>query len=184
MILAAIIVAEVAFWVFLLSGLLARYALSMPRLGAVFLYATPLIDLALLTLTYIDLSHGEKSNFVHGISAIYIGFTLMFGHSVVRIIDAKFARKHGAQLPAEADTSSPAQQLKIWYRCLAASGISAALLVAGIGVVGLNGAFWLIYWLVVVVSIVILWWFTGPWLARRRAKHSERRENDSPDPGS
>lgn len=184
MILTAILVAEVAFWVFLLSGLLARYTLSMPRLGAVFLYATPLIDLALLTLTYVDLSHGGESNFVHGISAIYIGFTLMFGHSVVRIVDAKFARKHGTQLPTEADTSSPAQQLKIWYRCLAASGISAVLLLAGIGVVGLSGAFWLIYWLVVVVSIVILWWFTGPWLAQRRAKHSERRENESSDPDS
>lgn len=156
----------------------------MPRLGAVFLYATPLIDLALLTLTYIDLSHEGKSNFVHGISAIYIGFTLMSGHSVMRIIDAKFARKHGAQLPAEVDTSSPARQLKIWYCRLTASGISAVLLLAGIGVVGLNGAFWLIYWLVVAVSTVILWWFTGPWLARRRAKRSEGRENDSADPDS
>lgn len=179
MFLLAIIVAEVAFWVFLLSGLLARYALSLPRLGAILLYSTPLIDLVLLVLTYIDLSHGGEANFHHGISAMYIGFTLLFGPAVVRSMDARIAWKFGASYTSGADTSSPAQQLALWYRCLAASGISAVLLLAGIGVVGLEGAFWLIYWLVVTVSIVILWWFIGPWLAGRRAEPKRNSKDDT-----
>lgn len=180
MLLLAIVVAEVAFWIFLLSGLLARYALSLPRLGAILLYSTPLIDLALLVLTYIDLSHGREANFLHGISAMYIGFTLLFGPAVVRGMDVRIARKFGASNTSKADASSPAQQLRLWCRCLAASGISAGLLLAGIGVVGLEGAFWLIYWLVVTVSIVILWWFIGPWLARRRAKTARNPKGDTP----
>lgn len=175
MIIGAIVVAEVAFWAFLVGGLAARYFLRAPRVGAAFLIATPFVDLALLILTYIDLSSGSDSNFAHGLSAIYIGFSVVFGPSAVRAMDAKFARRYQNVHTSETDTSSVDEQRRIWLRCCVASGISGALLLAGIAVVGLAGAFWLIYWLVVVVSIVIVWWFIGPGLARRRAKRRASR---------
>ena len=58
MLLIAIATAEILFWVLLVAGLLVRYALKAPRIGAGLLLATPVVDLALLILTYIDLSTG------------------------------------------------------------------------------------------------------------------------------
>lgn len=175
MLIGSIVAAEIAFWAFLVGGLAIRYLLGAPRVGIVFLIATPLIDLALLVLTYIDLSSGSDSNFAHGLSATYIGFTVVFGPSAIRAMDAKFAGKDQEGPNAETDRSSVDEQQRIWRRCCLASGITGALLFAGIAVVGLAGAFWSIYWLVVVVSIVIVWWFVGPGVARRRAKQRGSR---------
>ena len=50
MIIAAIVACEVGFWVVLAAGLLARYALRLPRLGGFLLLCVPLVDLALLGL--------------------------------------------------------------------------------------------------------------------------------------
>lgn len=58
MILTAIVTAEILFWLLLISGLLVRYALKAPRVGVALLIATPVVDLALLALTYVDLSFG------------------------------------------------------------------------------------------------------------------------------
>ena len=92
MILIAIAVAEVLFWVLLVAGLLTRYALRAPRVGAALLIATPIVDLVLLALTYIDLSSTNSSNFAHGLSALYIGYSITLGPTIIRAMDVRFAR--------------------------------------------------------------------------------------------
>ena len=58
MIAAAILTAEVAFWLLLLGGLTARYALDRSPLGAALLIGVPLVDAALLAATALHLAGG------------------------------------------------------------------------------------------------------------------------------
>ncbi|UZW64945.1 hypothetical protein OC195_11740 [Priestia flexa] len=74
----AIILGEVAFWMFLALGLLCRYVWKKEKLSLVLLAATPLIDLFLLGVTFIDLSTGTKPTFFHGLSAAYIAFSIVY----------------------------------------------------------------------------------------------------------
>jgi len=65
---AAIIAAEVAFWVLLLGGLVARYGLRRPRLGAALLVGVPLVDVVLLGITALDLARGAQADWSHGLA--------------------------------------------------------------------------------------------------------------------
>ncbi|MEO3788156.1 hypothetical protein ABGB12_32925 [Actinocorallia sp. B10E7] len=88
MLVAMIVGAEAAFWVVLALGLLARYGLHMPRLGGALLLAVPLIDLVLLTVTFLDLREGGKAGFAHGLAAVYLGVSVAYGHQIIKGIDA------------------------------------------------------------------------------------------------
>ncbi|EFG81864.1 hypothetical protein HMPREF0281_00850 [Corynebacterium ammoniagenes DSM 20306] len=79
----AIIIAEILFWVFLLGGLFSRYGLGWKKFGLGLLILTPIVDLVLIALTYSDLASGESPTFFHGLSAYYVGFSLVFGHDVI-----------------------------------------------------------------------------------------------------
>lgn len=176
MIYWAILLAEVTFWLFLISGLALRYILKKRVTGMALLIATPLIDLVLLILTYTDMSEGSESRFVHGLSAVYIGFSTIFGPSIIRVMDRKFARRYYARGASKldslnvfnSDNSSSVDQKRIWITACIASAASAALILVGIAVVGLAGSFWLLYWLITLMFIVAVWWFIGPRLSRKR----------------
>ncbi|MGE8203846.1 hypothetical protein ACQKP0_04715 [Heyndrickxia sp. NPDC080065] len=86
-----IIACEISFWVFVLLGLFFRYILKLKTLGGLFLLCTPLIDLVLVGATIIDLKNGAAANFFHGLSGIYIGVTVAYGHSMIRWADERFA---------------------------------------------------------------------------------------------
>lgn len=165
MILIAIVVAEVSFWILLVAGLFARYVLKAPRIGAALLVATPIVDLVLLALTYVDLSSGKSSNFVHGLSALYIGYSIALGPTIIRGWDVRFARRFGARENNDngAENRTVESEMTTWKRVCLASLISVVLLAIGIAITGLQGAFWLIYWIIVAISIVPLWWFIGPY---------------------
>lgn len=184
MILVAIVVAEVAFWVLLLAGLLTRYVLRAPRIGAALLIATPVVDLALLVLTYVDLSTGKSSNFAHGLSAIYIGYSITLGPTIIRTLDKRFARRFGESDPkgSDPDTNPYDEAVSNWKRACMGSLISVILLCAGILVTGLQGAFWLIYWVFVAVFIVVLWWFIGPYREKKKTKKGSRGTANSASP--
>lgn len=172
MILIAIVVAEVLFWILLLSGLLTRYALKAPRIGAALLIATPIVDLVLLALTYIDLSSGKSSNFIHGLSALYIGYSIALGPTIIRALDVRFARRFGTH---ENNTNGPNNRtaesaMTTWKRACWASLISVVLLTVGIAITSLQGAFWLIYWIIVALFIVVLWWFIGPHREKKKKR--------------
>ena len=50
-----IIAGEVLFWIVLLAGVCARYLLRWRSVSTILLAATPLIDIVIIVLTYIDL---------------------------------------------------------------------------------------------------------------------------------
>lgn len=90
-----IIFCEIGFWVFVLAGLLVRYILKKKKLGTLLLICTPIVDIILLIATVLDLKNGEIATTVHGLSAIYIGVSVVFGHQMIKWADAHFAYKYG-----------------------------------------------------------------------------------------
>lgn len=91
----AIVACEMGFWVVLAAGLLARYLLHRPRTGAVLLFCVPLVDLALLALTVVDLRAGAEVESAHGLAAVYLGFSVVFGPAMVRWADVRVAHRWG-----------------------------------------------------------------------------------------
>lgn len=96
MLLILIIACEIGFWLLLVAGLLARYALRRPGLGAVLLMLTPVVDVVLLVATTVDLRRGADATAVHALAAVYIGVSVAFGSSMVRWADARLAHRLGA----------------------------------------------------------------------------------------
>ena len=138
--LSFIIAAEIAFWVVLAAGLATRYLLRRPRLGAVLLIATPLIDLALLVATVIDLQRGAEASSAHGLAAAYIGVSVAFGPSMIRWADERFAHRFaGGPEPSRPPKHGRARTRHEWRefgKAALAWVISVALLLAGIALVG------------------------------------------------
>jgi hypothetical protein len=138
--IALIVAAEVAFWLILLSGLTARYVLRRPRLGMALLVVTPLVDLALLTATTIDLRRGGEAALPHALAAVYIGVTVAWGHRIVRWADIRFAHRFAGgpppTRPPRTGSRHAARERREWLRHLVAWTIGTALLGIGVLVVG------------------------------------------------
>ncbi len=113
MIVTLIVACEVGFWVAVLAGLLARYPLRRPRLGAALLIAAPAIDVVLLTLVAVDLLRGGTASWQHGLAAIYIGFSVAFGHQVIAWADVRFAHRF-ASGPPPVKLSGTAYTIACW----------------------------------------------------------------------
>lgn len=130
MILIAILVCEVSFWVVIVAGLAARYLLHRPKLGGVLLLAAPIIDLILLVLVSVDLLGGGTASWHHGLAGLYIGISIAYGHRMIGWMDAKFAaRFRGAPQPTP--LSGAAYAVACWKdvaRTLLAAVITAAIL--------------------------------------------------------
>ena len=171
MIAAGIIGAEVMFWALLLGGLAVRYPLRRKRIGLAMLALTPVVDPALIALTYVDISRGADVTYFHGLSPVYVGFTVAFGPSIIRSMDARVARRYGAETPDEP------QSRRILRgdlaKVIAAGSISAALLAIGLALAGWDRSFWLIYWIITVVFIVAAWPVVESWATRREARGQE-----------
>ncbi|PYI52651.1 hypothetical protein [Paenibacillus flagellatus] len=102
MIAALIVGCEIAFWLFIVAGLACRYLFKMRKTGALLLLCTPVIDLALLAATVVDLRNGAEAGTAHGVAAIYIGVSIAFGHRMIRWADERFAyRFAGGPPPAK-----------------------------------------------------------------------------------
>lgn len=163
MILVAIIACEIAFWVAIVAGLVARYPLRRPRLGVGFLVAAPLIDLVLLTLVAVDLLGGATASWHHGLAALYIGVSVAYGHRMVAWADAKFAARFRGAAPRP-HLYGTAYALACWKdvpRTVLAAAIAAIVLGGLIALVGdaertseLLGFFPV---LAVIVGIDLLW---------------------------
>lgn len=93
-IFAAILACEIGFWVVLFGGLATRYLLRMRTVSSVLLLCVPLLDIALLSLIAWDLAvTGTTADFTHGLGAVYLGFTVAFGHSIITRVDGWFAHR-------------------------------------------------------------------------------------------
>ncbi|MEU9996537.1 hypothetical protein [Streptomyces sp. NPDC050848] len=87
------------FWIFIAGGLAARYAAGRRTLGGALLLCVPLIDVVLLGATVLSIQNGAEPTVWHGLSAAYLGMTVVYGHSTVRWADAKFASRFGGAAP-------------------------------------------------------------------------------------
>jgi len=155
MVVALIIAAEIAFWSLLFSGLAARYVLGRRRLGMALLAATPVLDLALLTATTIDLRRGGEAALPHALAAVYIGVSVAWGTRMVSWADARFAYRLAGGPPLERPPRTgrrhAARERREWLRHLGAWAIGTALLGLGVLVVGdLDRT-------AALVNVVVLW---------------------------
>lgn len=126
-----IIACEVGFWVVLALGLFVRFVLKLTSLSKFILLCVPLLDLALLVATTIDLSSGKTAEFVHGLAAVYLGFTIVYGHSIIRWADSYVSYKfYSGKNPKNTDYGwSYAQyEWREWLKGVLACVIAAVLL--------------------------------------------------------
>jgi hypothetical protein len=93
MVVSFIVACEIGFWIVLGAGLAVRYLLGRRLLGAVLLAGVPLLDLVLLVAAYVDLRDGATAGAEHGLAAVYLGFSVVFGPSIVRWADERFAHR-------------------------------------------------------------------------------------------
>lgn len=131
MIVGLIIACEIGFWVLIALGLIARYVLRRPRLGAVLLVLTPVVDLVLLLAVGVDLRTGGDATRAHAIAAIYLGFSIVYGHRMIRWADAWFAYRF-ADGPRPVRLYGAAYAKACWLgvvRTALAVGIAAGVLV-------------------------------------------------------
>lgn len=131
---AVIIGCEVGFWLVLLGALVTRYIARRTTLSRLLLGALPMIDLALLGLTALDLRSGAVASFAHGLAAAYVGFTVAFGRIAVNWADAHFAYRFvGGPPPTKAPTrgwQAVRYELILWACCVTACVITVALVEA------------------------------------------------------
>lgn len=113
MILIAIVVCEVAFWVAIIAGLAARYLLRKPRLGSALLILAPVIDAVLLALVAVDLLGGGTASWQHGLAAIYIGVSIAYGKRMVAWADAHFQHRFSGG-PAPEKLTGTRYTAKCW----------------------------------------------------------------------
>ena len=157
---------EIAFWVVLAAALVARYLLRWRRVSTVLLVAVPLVDLVLFGASAIDLARGATADFSHGLAAAYIGFSVAFGHSMVRWADQRFAHRFaGGPPPWKPPKGGRGRLVYEWRefaKGLAGWAVACGLLLAAILLVddpartaALNGwigrltwvmVIWLVFW--------------------------------------
>lgn len=137
MLLWLIIFCELAFWVLLLGGLLARYSFNSRRTSDVLLLCVPLVDVILLITTVLDLSKSSTTaTFAHGLAAAYIGFTVAFGKMTIRWADGWFAYKFASGPRPKTLPSGGREYIrndwKLFGRALIAYAIASALIMAAV----------------------------------------------------
>jgi hypothetical protein len=164
---ALIVGCEVAFWVALLSGLAFRYLLHWSRVSRFFLWCVPLIDVALLAFTVLDLRSGTNATFAHGLATAYVGFTVAFGPMLIGWTDQRFAHRFGGGPPPSKPPSrgwaSVLYELKLWARCLLAVCIIYLLLFAVIAFVDQPSKTQALeVWYRIPLGTAVFWFIFGP----------------------
>ncbi|MCD2187417.1 hypothetical protein [Actinomycetospora soli] len=163
----AIVVGEIAFWLFLVAGLAARYVLRAPRLGLVLLAGTLLVDVAVLTTAVVDVRAGGAATFVHGLAALYVGTSVAFGRSIIAWADGHAAHRWaGADRPRRVPRHGRERAAHEW-RLFARWLLAAALAAGAIGlVVVLAGpgarVTALTDWFPRLGVVTAVWFLTGP----------------------
>ncbi|MDR3084660.1 MAG: hypothetical protein LBV60_27720 [Streptomyces sp.] len=140
MIVGLIIACEVGFWVLLAAGLAVRYLLKMRRTSVALLLCEPLLEVVLFVATAIDLKNGAEPSWEHGLAALYIGFTVGYGHYTVRWLDGHAAhRLSGAPRPPKPPKYGLARarhEGRLWLRTVLAAAVALALLQGAVWDVG------------------------------------------------
>ncbi|MGO2932116.1 hypothetical protein [Microbacterium sp.] len=159
----AILACEIGFWVVLFGGLATRYLLRLRRLSTVLLLCVPLLDIALLSLIAWDLGvAGATADFTHGLGAVYLGFTIAFGHQIITRVDAWFSHRFArGPVPERVPKHGPervAHEWKEWGRMLLCAVIATAVLGGITWLVGdPERTAELVGWIVRVWAITAIW---------------------------
>ncbi len=181
----AILAAEIAFWVFLFGGLLLRYAFRLGRLSTLVLVSVPLVDLALLVFVTLDVARGAEPTRAHALAAVYLGFTVAFGHRTISWADAWFHHRFaGGPRPLKPAKGSRAAVRALWSEWLrvvltaliAAAGLGLMIAVEGHGVPAtLDEAAQHPYWstMLTLGMIVLIWFLAGPAFAGRGQENQD-----------
>jgi hypothetical protein len=132
-IVIGIIGCEIGFWVVLAIGLAARYLLKLRTLSSALLLCVPLLDVLLLCLIAWDLlANGKTADFTHGLGAIYLGFTIAFGHQIITRVDAWVSHRFAGGAAPKPVPKSGLVRLKYewgqWLRMLLCAVITTAVL--------------------------------------------------------
>lgn len=140
-VLIAILACEISFWVVLGAALVCRYLLRLRVLSRVLLLCVPVLDVVLLVLITWDLvAHGSTADFSHGLGAVYLGFTVAFGHRLIASVDAWFAHRFaGGPVPRRVPKHGRERlvhEWKDWGRMAACAAIATAVIVVISGIVG------------------------------------------------
>jgi hypothetical protein len=164
--MAAVIAAgEIGFWLFLAAGLVARYPLRARRASVVLFAAVPLVDVAVLVATVLDLNAGTPANFTHGLAAVYLGFSVVFGPGLVRWADTRFAHRFagGPAPPKRKGRERLRHEWREFGKCLLACGLAAAALLAAIFAIGTPEQVAPLWgWLPRLGTVAVIWLVTGP----------------------
>ncbi|CBG69969.1 putative membrane protein [Streptomyces scabiei 87.22] len=143
MIVALIIACEVGFWVLLALALAVRYLLKRRRTSVVLLLCEPVLELVLFVVTAIDLKNGAEPSWEHGIAALYIGFTVGYGHYMIGRMDAWAAYRLGGgprpEGPPKYGLARARYEGKLWVRTVVAAGVALVLLQLAVWYVGDDG---------------------------------------------
>ncbi|MDN0195785.1 hypothetical protein [Streptomyces sp. S.PNR 29] len=143
MIVALIIACEVGFWVLLALGLAVRYLLKWRRTSVVLLLCEPVLELVLFVATVIDLKNGAEPSWEHGLAALYIGYTVAFGHYTIRWIDGHAAHRLGGAppppKPPRYGLARARHETKLWLRGVLGGAVALALLQSAVWYVGDSG---------------------------------------------
>ncbi|WP_432967628.1 hypothetical protein [Dactylosporangium sp. CA-233914] len=135
MLIGWIVGCEIAFWVLLAAGLVARYPLRRKRVGAVLLAAMPVVDVVLLVVAALDLKHGGEAGQAHALAAVYLGFSLSFGPTMIRWADVRFAHRFAGGPPPRVIPKRGPERVRYewreWGKAVLGGGVAVALLQAG-----------------------------------------------------
>ncbi|WP_405835773.1 hypothetical protein OG528_02400 [Streptomyces platensis] len=179
------------FWIFLVGGLAARYAAGLRTLGGGLLLCVPLIDVVLLGATVLSIQEGVAPTIWHGLSAAYLGITVVYGHRTVRWADAKFARRFsGVAAPPRSPLHGRAAVVdawKVWFRFLLAYAISVALIFGLVALVGtLDKGAPLLVWLNPLTKVLVysLIWPVVTTIWPGKAPEPESGQGAATGPGS
>ncbi|MEU8990479.1 hypothetical protein AB0C98_29315 [Streptomyces sp. NPDC048558] len=97
-------------------------------------------DVVLLGATVTSIQDGAEPTVWHGLSAAYLGITVVYGHRTVRWADAKFARRFGgaaaARRPELYGRAAVVDAWKSWLRFLLAYAISVGLIFGLVVLIG------------------------------------------------
>lgn len=179
MIGAAILGAEVSFWLVLLAALACRYLWRRRQVSTVLLVCLPVIDLCLLALVAVDLYRGTAARQTHALAASYIGFTVAFAHPMTRWADQRFAHRFaGGPPPTRPRKGTPDYVRHLWaewFRVLLAVAISEVMLL-GLAIlvlrqpvpsdldVAANSPLWA--QMILLVMVAVVWFLAGPAFTR------------------
>lgn len=180
--LALIAFCEIGFWVLLGAGLLARYVFKLRRTSNVLLVGTPVLDVVLLVAAVIDLRGGGEAGLAHGLGATYLGFSVAFGHSLIRWADVRFAHWFaGGPAPVKPPKYGPERvkrEWREWGKCVIACSMGVGVLVLLSFVIGTPERTEVLWqqWIPRLGVITAIWFAVGPlWstVDRREAPEKE-----------